>query len=51
VLRVVAPDPVPLRPEALDEGLARPALERQSALLDALHCRVAVNEGFFGVAD
>lgn len=51
VVHVVAPGAVPLGPEPLDEGVARPALDAQRALLDALDDGVALEKGFGGVAD
>jgi len=40
-----------LRPKALDEGVSRPALKREGALLDALDCGVPGDLRFFGFAD
>ncbi len=48
VVRVVAADGVPLRPDLLDEDVRPPALEGARARLDAADRRRAVQEGLFG---
>ena len=51
MMRIVSADIIPLRPQSLDESLLWPALDRESALFNALHHLVTVDECFLRLPD
>jgi hypothetical protein len=48
---VVATDIVSLRPESLNEGFLRPALDGESSLLNTLDCGVSIDKRFLRFAN